>query len=422
MKKTSIVAFLAVILVVLGGVGYLFNKKEESKPIKLETLEPTNKEKYNIYSIIVKKDFVEKNEDSLEDIGLDINKPLHNQVNKHTGKSWEDYFNGLTKDYMNSMESLSRESYKDKNFKYKESVLFSDFPNDNNLKKLKDKYEYQNKFVEDTFKMDYKKVYYVINDIYRAKKYMLYKMKEYNPSDEEVKKYISENEKSLNTYMFHSSTFDTEKDAKSFKSDVEKYGNFKDKALKNLDKQSRKLLKDYNSDPTMLITTIYGISNPGVIKWLVEPNRKEGDISIIKNENTGEYDVVQFEEGYLDKRCSHNVDIIIYTDKEKANNFYERLKKTKNLDKAFKDEANKQNQKAYNHKGIFGYGKNAKDFDYWVSRKERKKNDIDIIVTDLGTMVVKYNKKNNDIKYIEDAKKELKNIYANKLYKKGRVE
>ena len=413
----SVIILIVIVIISLSGL-YIFDKSRGIRKATIKIEKPSEKLEHEIYKKMLVMDFIKINQDVLEDLGLDTNKSLKSQRNKITGENWDYFFDNMAKDYKKTVLKLCNQSDKDKEFKYRKNIYFDDLLKKDKDKTDQEKINEQNKLLKKLYNVNYKNVNYVYLMVDKAKQYVNYKVEKYNPNKAEIEKYIKENETELSYYKYHSFMVKNEEEAKEFIKDLKKNMNFFSQANNRLDKDSKELIKYYKKeDPTLIEAPLYKVSNVSTRKWLADKSRKKGDIGYVADINQCSYEVLMYENKFLDRSNSYDIDLIIFNKESDANSALNNIQKAKDTELEFKKEANKIGIKSYNNAKLFKTNTPDDVIFYWVSDEKRKAGDLGKLDTDIGYAVIKFNHKNSDSRVIEEAKKAMKDEYKSSFYK-----
>lgn len=364
--------------------------------------------------------FINAYKDNLESIGLDTSLPLSEQECSLNGSNWYDYFMDIAIDKLTQCLIISEQASIDgKKLNASEKEKVKDVENT-----IKADSEKNNLSTEDYIKKTFGKGV-TLNDIIKCSemenlttKYYNNFIKDLDTDQTDMEKYYDQHKKSYSKidYMFFSLPItDTDeleinkiydialklgesKSEKDFKNGVEEYvekyleteyPNYSDEKI------SEKVIEALNG---LTYSSVSYDSSSEAARWAFDDNRKEGDTTVIKNEEQNSYDVYYLlaspyrEEYKLTTIRQILIDPADYKTKnaakEQANKLLDQLTAENFSENVFKNlcsEYSADTDTATNG-GLYkdlvkGSFKDADEIEEWVFDAERKVSDSTVIKT-----------------------------------------
>lgn len=438
-RKSKIRKFMvclgSVFLIFLIGVS-IYNSL---KPVYIIGNEKLDEEEYNFYYTMFTNNYINENYQYLSYFGLDFQKDLSEQVyDSETGETWQDFFDkradmqiqeilsvkieadknqyvcedldNQVSEFVNDMKEASVESGTDFNTYIKS--IFGNKMNESKLKKIVSKYLYAMDYsstIYDSFEITDSEIIQVYNESkedYDKVDYLCYTiLPNLEPTATEEEQTLAKEVAKESAVTLYSKISNGE----DFVEVINSVANETDDLLSDI---------SFSNIRKKNISSV-------LAEWLYDNSRKEGDVELIENENTGEIYLVKFVNRYIDE--SNTVDarhILVAFEYDENNNLvegteevakskieeiktlYEANPTVENFEKLVKEYSDDTAVSGGLYKGI-SKGEMVEEFDSWIFDKSRSSEDIEIVKTDFGYHLI-YFQDYNDPSYIVEIRNELK--------------
>ncbi len=426
-RKIKIATISLVVILGCCGGGYLGVDFYKQKTItQLEFKEPSQKEKVEIYKKIYTKKYMEEKQPNLSQMTAKQKQDMKKEI-------WE-----KGEKFIKNREALAKLAEKSNKINKSKILLIDDYPIADSNMKLYKKIQLQNKAIEEEYGIEAPKVNYIFNQLRLSERYANYLYFNYKPTKKERENLENAKPMLYKTYDYYIYKVQGKEKQNEFMDQLMKYKDF-DKVVDNFVREQKEKDKEIAStiyktgevelsnakfDNKKYATALkssyfYEIPSYDMANWITSQNRKKNDIQIFNDSATGSMYIVQYVGARKNTSNTVNIDALAVNSREFGIKYYEELKKAKDKDKKIIELAQKLDIDKFNSSKYSPIDDIGTAFNMWVYDKDRKKNDIALINTPDGYMIVKFNHKNKDNQLENELNMYLKKIYSEEIAKIG---
>lgn len=417
--KKLLLASLVLILLI-GSIFYIQDANSLSKKYyKLNSLN-ISKAEYDFFYNTNYLSFIKNNKSNLNKIGLNLKRDLSEQKSIDKTNSWKSYFQKTAVEFNKEIVAISSMAAQNGFSKNREELFDEYIKNiENEVKNSDDTFE---KVIRNRHGKNatVKSIEKPLKKYLYANAYIEYLRKNKKFTNNEYEAFYKKNKDNLDKVDYRSFATVDEKVANTIYDNSKDENSYKEQIIKNAPAEELELFKKDSSTKLVGVKKIDLDKN--VASWLYNPDRKEGDMAVVKSQDGSHYEVLYFLQRYRDNTSGVNLKII-FLDKDDENLASSIYEKIKDGDEEHFNNQVKEHTTIKNDKDTNGFYKNfpkgylTEDFDSWAYNRGRKNGDVIKIKYESGFIIARFQSKNEKESWKINAESDMLNQYISEKVK-----